>query len=447
MIRSIITLVSWAALAALALVGTLPVGTALILAMLMAATLTPVNRLRLAACPSAFDALRVPTENLPNTIYRKASQTNFWLGYITSEEFPQNTGVNQTVFVIGNTEPYSNTEAWTDVTLSNNVISTMCDSTYQDVDVGFNETTFAPRRFGLAGPVICHDTLSFVNNPTGFLRQYQMELVKRARRTWEFELRNRATVLYRKAIAGTQFEVVDNTTFPNFAANGELTLDMLDEAAQYLIEAGATDADQEWVELGPDGPIFPLVIGLQASQNLTTNQTDRRDDLRYADMGKGPAAQLMKRLGATRVIRNWRIVPVVLPPRYNFSGGYSQVNTYESVSASEGTVSRISSDYHNALYEVAFIPHPMAFTRAVVRPQSAGLNWTPINYMGEWVWKTTADGPISETYCYDPLGKRGRHFAEFMYAAKPIYPEFGVAIMYQRCLHDAEYAPCTPYYG
>lgn len=398
------------------------------------------------ACPTPFEALRIATENLPNTIYRKASQTNFWVGYVQSEEFPMNTGVNQTVFVIGNSEPYSNAEAWVDVTLNNNVISTMCSSTYQDVDVGYNETTYAPRRFGLAGPVICRETLSFAHDPASFIRQYQNELVKRAKRTWEFDLRNRATVLYAKAIAGTQFEVAyGSTTFPNFAANSELTLDMLDEVAQYLIEAGATDADQEWVELGPDGPIFPLVIGLQASQNLTTNQTDRREDYRFADEGMGGAGQLMKRLGASRVIRNWRIIPVVLPPRYNFSGGYSQVNTYESVAASEGTVARISSDYHNALYEQAFIPHPMAFTKSVVRPATAGLEWSPLNYMGEWVWET--GNSISTTYCFDPLKKYGRHFAEFMYAAKPVFPEFGVTLMYKRCLNDARYAPCTPYYG
>lgn len=400
------------------------------------------------ACPTAFDALRVPTESLSNTIYRKASQSNAWVGYVTADEYPQNTGVEQTLFVIGNTEPYSNSEAWSDITLASNTISGMCATTYNAVDVGYNETTYGPRQFGLKGPVICRDTLTYVHNPAQFIRQYQMELVKRARRSWEFELRNQATNLFAKAIAGTQFEVAyGNTTFPNFAAVGELTLDMLDEVAQYLIEAGATDADQEWVELGPDGPIFPLFIGLQASQNLTTNNTDRREDYRFADMGKGPAAQLMKRLGATRVIRNWRIVPIVLPPRYNFSAGYSQVNTYESVSASEGTVARISTDYHNALYEVAFVPHPMAFTKSVVRPQTAGLNWSPLNYMGDWVWKTTAEAPISDTYCQDPFGKFGRHFAEFVYAPKPIYPEFGVALMYQRCLHDAEYAPCTPYYG
>lgn len=418
----------------------------IIVALVASVLCVPLDRARAYACPSAFEALRIATENLPNTIYRKASQSNFWTGYIQREEFPRNKGVNQTVFVVGNSEPYTNSEAWTDISLTSNVISTMCSPTYADVDVGYNETTYAPRRFGLAGPVICRETLGFAHEPALFLRQYQNELVKRAKRTWEFELRNRATALYAKAVAGTQFEVVTGTTtFPNIPSNSQLTQDMLDEAAQYLIDAGATDADQEWVELGPEGPIFPLVIGNLAAQRLTTNMPERRADERYADMGMGPNAALMKRLGARRVIRNFRIVPVVLPPRYNFTAGqYVQVATYESVNSSEGTVARISSDYKNATYEAAFIPHPMAFSAAVVRPDDAGLDWSPLNYMGEWVWLT--GGQISTTYCFDPMKNYGRHFANFMYAAKPVFPEFGIAIIYKICPFDGAYAPCTPYY-
>jgi hypothetical protein len=403
------------------------------------------------SCPNAFEALRIATENLPNTIYRKASQTNFWTGYVQSEQFPMNKGVNQTVFVVGNSEPYSNSEAWTDLSLSSNVITStgnvaLCTPSYTDVDVGYNETTYAPRRFGLAGPVICRETLGFAHDPGTFLRQYQNELVKRAKRTWEFELRNRAIALYSKAIAGQGFNVDSggSTTFANFAATSQLTMGMLDETAQYLIEAGATDADQEWVELGANGPIFPLVIGNLAAQRLITSVTSIRDDYRYADMGAGPNATLMKRLGASRLLRNFRIVPTVLPPRFNFTAGaYVQVATYESVASSEGTVSRVSDAYHNALYECAFVPHPMAFTKSVVRPDSAGLDWSPLNYMGEWVWLT--GGQISTNYCFDPMKNYGRHFANFMYAAKPVFPEFGVALMYKVCPDDFTTAACAPY--
>lgn len=400
------------------------------------------------SCPSPFNALRIATESLPNTIYRKASQRNFWTGYVSAEEFPRNTGVNQTVFVIGNSEPYTNAEAWNTVSLSTNIISTMCTQPYVSVDVGYNERTYAPRRLNLAGPIICRETLGFSHDPGLFLRQYQNELVKRAQRTWEFDLRNQALALYSTAVAGTSFAVQTGSVgFANIPSNSQLTMDMLDQTADYLIDAGATDADEEWVELGPEGPIFPLVIGNLSAQRLTTNQKDRRDDLRYADMGMGPKAELIKRLGATRVIRNFRIIPTVLPPRFNFTnGGYQQVNTYDSAAASEGTVAVISAAYKNAQYECAFVPHPMAFTKAVVRPDDAGLAWNPLNYMGEWVWQTGGN-LISQTYCFDPMKNYGRHFANFMWAAKPIFPDFGVALMYEVCPQDFEVIGCAPYYS
>jgi len=51
--------------------------------------------------------------------------------------------------------------------------------------------------------------------------------------------------------------------------------------------------------------------------------------------------------------------------------------------------------------------------------------------MGEWKWIT---GPeMSTTFNFDPMRNYGRHFAEFMYAPKPVFPEFGIAIMYLRC--------------
>jgi len=433
-------------LGAALIMGANPIACA-VAALIAGSVCAPIRRTLLCACPSPFDALRIATEFLPDYLYRKASQSNFWLGYVNSEEFPRNQGVNPSVFVVGNTEPYTNQEAWSDVSLSSNVISTMCTQPYIDVDVGYNETTYSPRRLNLAGPVICRETLTFAHTPGTFIRQYENELVKRAKRSWEFDLRNQAINLYAKGVAGTGFNInTSSTTFPNIPSNSQLTLDILQETAQYLIEAGATDADQEWVEMGPEGPIFPLVIGNIAAQRLYTNEPGFREDIRFAQMGMGPKAELMKNLGATRVIRNFRIIPTVLPPRFNFTNGqYQQVATYQQVNASEGTVAQISDDYRNALYECAFIPHPMAFTKAVVRPDSAGLAWSPINYMGEWVW-LTGGNLISQTYCFDPMKNYGRHFANFMYAPKPIFPEFGVALMYKVCPQDFAYAPCTPYY-
>lgn len=399
------------------------------------------------ACPTPFGALRIATENLPPDIHRKASWFSVWLSYIQRGTFPKNTGVNQTTFVIGNSEPTSNAEGWTDVSLSANVISTMCTSNYTSVDVGYNEVNYIPRRFGLAGPVICRETLTFAHNPTQFISQYLREMAKRAKRSWEFQFRQTYTALATKAVCrpGTLEITQGTTSFPQLAATSQLTWDYLDEAAQNLIQDGATDADQDMIELGPNGPIFPLVIGLQMKQRLFTNVQSKRDDVHFAQEGMNDMNLLFRRIGATDMHKNFRMIPEVLPPRYTFTPGvgYTEINTFEMIAASQGTVARITQAYKNGLYEGVTILHPEVFRAEMVAPEGAGLDWTPMNYMGEWVWRTTDEANISDTYCFDPLGKFGRHFAEFMYAPNPIFPNYGYTIIFKRCPNDITSAPCS----
>ena len=367
------------------------------------------------------------------------------LNLIERGSFPKNKGATQTTFVIGNTEPIANAEGWTDLSQSNNIISTMCSSTYTDVDVGYNEVNYAPRRFGLAGPVICKETLGFAHNPAQFLGQYVNELTKRAKRTWELEYRNIYITLANKAVCrpGELNYNTGQTAFPAVPATSQLTWDYLDEAAMNLIEDGATDADQENIELGPDGPLFPIICGLQAKQRLFTNVDSKRQDVRNAQMGMDDRSLLFRRLGATDTHKNFRFIPDVLPPRYTFvdGAGYVEVNTWEMVASSQGTVAQLTADYRNALYEGVVIFHPKVFVSEVVSPDDGGMDFSPTNYMGEWIWKT--GGEISTTYCFDPLKKYGRHFAEFMHAANPIYPNYGYTIIFSRCSQDIGSAACS----
>ncbi len=431
-------------LAVSAIAGVMPVALAATFFVLISASLADVNRGISHSCPTPFDALRIATENLPDDIYRKASWRSPWLALIERGTFPKNTGVNQTTFVIGNTEPVLNAEGWTNLSLTANVISTMCSSSYTDVNVGYNEVNYIPRRFGIAGPIICKETLGFAHNPTQFLGQYLNEMTKRSKRSWELEFRTTYISLCTKAVCRTgTLEITQGTSlFPPYAAQSQLTWDYLDEAAQNLIQDGATDADMENIELGPDGPLFPIIIGLQAKQRLFTNVQVKRDDVHFAQEGMDNKNLLFRRLGATDTHKNYRMIPDVLPPRYTFANGiYTEVNTWEMVAASEGQVAQITAAYKNALYEGAIIFHPKAMLAEMVAPDDAGLDWMPTNYMGEWVWKTGGD--ISTTYCFDPLKKYGRHFAEFMYAPNPVFPNYGYTIIFKRCPNDITSAACA----
>jgi hypothetical protein len=240
-----------------------------------------------------------------------------------------------------------------------------------------------------------------------------------------------------KAICDASFTVgAAQASMTQDIATSALTQEMLDSLATHLITIGATDPDnQGWINLGESGPVFPLMIGLEMSNQLATNNADLRNDIRYAESTKGmKGAMLLQRIGANREIKNFRHIPVIFPPRYTYNGtAYVRVNTFEDTAGTKGTVSTVTAAYLAAPYEAAVVLSPWVFKSEIVRPvnAAAGLSWSPTNSMGEWMFVTGAHK--WDTDCPDPLEKYGRHFAEFKHAPKPIFPEYGVTLIYKRC--------------
>jgi hypothetical protein len=214
---------------------------------------------------------------------------------------------------------------------------------------------------------------------------------------------------------------------------------MLDHTATELNQDGASDPDTDgWIDLGPDGPIYPIYIGQEASQRLLLNNSELRQDARFAEMGMGMdtgGSQLFQRVGAGRVIKNFRHVINLLPPRYTYSAGsYVRVNTWEMVAGTKGFVARVTDAWKAAPYEALLVLSPWVMHEELVRPvnSAAGLNWMPKSYFGEWLFVTGGKEISDATDCYDPLKKLGRHFAEYVHAIKPIFPEFGRWIVFER---------------
>jgi hypothetical protein len=405
------------------------------------------------ACPNVFDAFAVATESLAQDVYKRASYRSMWLNMIERGEYPQGTGLTQTSFLTTSIEPVS-AEEWSAITLSNGSNGGACDVTYSEVPVGFNTQTWSPERFALKGPVLCKDDLTFDHRVEAFLRVYLEKLSIRAQRTWEVRYQNLYAKYALKAVADSSFTTV--STIPSGVnelpwvqtgsvgqalnqATSELTQEMLDSAAATLIQNGATNPDSSgFISYSSDGPVFPLYIGLEASQRIAQNNSQFRDDLRYAEMGQGEGAQLLKRIGANRVIKNFRHVPNLFPPRFTYSSGtgkYTLVQPFTSTSGTKGTVFDVNSSWRTAPYEGALIVTPYVFKSHIVRPVNrvGDLAWNPTNYMGEWQWVTGAYKFDGATDCTDPLEKKGQHYAEFIHAAEPIFTNQGYLIIFRRC--------------
>ncbi len=402
------------------------------------------------ACPNVFASFRFATDNLANDIHKRSVFHSMWLSAIPRTSFTMNAGATQNTFVIGNSEPTSNNETWDEVTQSEQTFTSgdLCTPTFTEAQWGYNEYTYNPRRFSLSGPVICREELMFAHNPTQFMKVYKEKLGHRAKRSMEFQLRHAYTAIADKAVVGTGelkiFQGQSGLTGMPVPVGG-LSFEYLDQAALRLNENGAGDADNELITLGSFGPEYLLEIDSLDASQLFTNNSDLRADVRAAQMGMDKENLLFKRIGATTTFKNYRIVPTLYPTRYTWSGNaFTEVDTWEMVDGSKGSVARIRDAYRVAPYGAARIVNPAVMNARMIRPESAGLDWEPTNYMMEWVWKT---GPeISETYCFDPFKNYGRHFAQAMYAPEAVFPDYGLTIFYKRCFREANPVNCEyPY--
>ena len=407
------------------------------------------------ACDTVFDAFRLATEYLGPELFKRASYRGIWLDLIQREEYKRGAGLTLSTFTVGRSEPTSDEETWVRRSAASDAKGS-CGTTWNDVNYGHTETTYNPEEFGLRGPTICQDDLIYNWSAERFLELYLLALAKRSRRSIENRYLNIYSHFVPKNVTDASFtSYAGSTASPPLTgpdllayneATCELTQEMLDTSAAELNEEGAQEGNSNgWITLGESGPIYPLYIGQEASQRILTNNAAVRQDRRDADSSKGDAAKLFNRMGATMVIKSFRHVINLFPPRYVYDGAafdYIRVPTWVMTASSKGNVAQINPQWRSAPFEAAYVLSPWVFRSEVIRPvnAAAGLNWDPKTYFGEWKW-VTGGSIINSTIgddgdgvdCYDPIGKLGRHFAEYKYAPRPIYNDFGRMFIFRRC--------------
>ncbi len=410
------------------------------------------------ACPDAFNAIRIATEHLGDEIYGIPTPATPYFNFVERGAFPKNSGVTMTTFIAGRVEPDSKSAGWSAVALTNNgsgltppnITGGVCADSFTAVPVGFDELTFAPRKLQLTGPSICRDTLTYAHNPAQFIEQhYVPSLAKYVKRKIDLEFRDQIIKFSNKlSISSGAFSnsgaLVTSTTNPTVKPTSQLTWDWLDGVAARMISDGAANSDGEVIELGPDGPVFPIFIGLEMLNRLTTNVSAIRSDFNQASMGSGAMATALKAIGASRQIKNYRLAPVTHPPRFTWNNQILvEVEAFESVAATHGSKSTETSAWLNAEYEAAIIPHRRQFKASLVTPDTAGLPYDQTSWTGDWKFVTGGNQIVSGNICYDPLHKWGAHFAEFVYAPEPIHTNYGWVLFFKRCQNDQALAVCT----
>lgn len=409
------------------------------------------------ACPSPFDALKQHTESFVEELRYKASPRLLLYNMVERGEFPQEQGLTLSTFTIGRSLPTTDEPDFEAITLTEGESYIgACGTTYNDVAVGFNERTFGPERFGWKGITICQDDLIFSWRRDKFLDAYMRAMEKNV--SWTIE--NRLAAIYDhfvpKSLAGSDFgfdtggtgNPAQGPVLTMSATTCELTQETLDKTAAILIEEGATESPYSdgWIQLSEQGPIFPLQIGMEQSAQILKRNDDLRLDYRAAYQGAQEMSPVIQRLGASRVIGNFRHVVVTHPPRYTHNGtDYIRVPTWTMPSGTKGNVAVLNPSWQSAPYEAVRVLTPSVFRSLVIRPvnrSGANTSFEPKDYMGDWDFITGGER-IGDTAGCDPRHKLGKHFAEYAHAPEPISPEFGRLIIFKRCDNDLECVTCS----
>ena len=403
------------------------------------------------ACANISDVMAAATEYLSPMIYKLATFDSYWDTAIRRTVFEPNSGLTHTGFTVNNSAPTSTTVDWDPVALANGSNGGACNTTYTDVTVGFTSFTYTPVKHGWRGPLLCRDDLYFDHEPRKFIEGYVANLANFVNLDWNFQLERQYSKLVPIYVAGANFGTPtaanSNRTAPQ--ATSELTLEMLETLATNLIYNRATNPDTYgFVSYTDVGPTFTLAIGLEMAQKIVRNVPEWRQDIRWAE-----PSLFMKRIGATKVIQNFRYLPVQLPPRYTYDGSkYVEVARFLNISPTKGTAQDINPAWlspASAPYEGAFVVNPDVMEAQIVRPDSmvGSLTFNGYGYQGEWKWITgpeaVSDGSEGN-FCYDPFHKKGRHLAEMIYSPAPAAnPKAGALVIYKRCAANYTLATCT----
>jgi hypothetical protein len=215
---------------------------------------------------------------------------------------------------------------------------------------------------------------------------------------------------------------------PGAAATSQLTQDFLDRFYMQLMRDGA---GEESYAMANGAPLLNLICSFEASRAIIKGDASVREDFRFAEMGEGSTATLLKSWNTDKAYSGYMHIISNRMPRYNFVGGaYVRVPLYINSATTIGNQAIPNPAYDTAQYEAACIWHPKVVRRDVPTPLgSIGADATvnAVNFNGEVKWLNFPDQTAN------PWEDTGRYGARLQAAWAPRLPRYGVTILFKRC--------------
>lgn len=184
-------------------------------------------------------------------------------------------------------------------------------------------------------------------------------------------------------------------------------------------------------------PLITAIMSQQQHRNIVKEDPSTRDNFRFAEMGDGNAATLMKGWGMDmKNYEGFMHMINIRQPRYDWTGSaWVQQNYYTDAAATIGTAAVVNPAFTNAAYEDIYLWHKQVVKRNMPNPGSSfgsGTSFDPVKWNGAVVWVNVKNTDTTSPE-YNPFGNRGRYYAALQAGFQPIKQQYGYAIRVQRC--------------
>jgi hypothetical protein len=203
---------------------------------------------------------------------------------------------------------------------------------------------------------------------------------------------------------------------------------LLDDLYQQIIQDGG---GMEPYAMRNGSALLPLICSQEAHRTIIKGDASVREDFRFADMGEGENATLLKSWNVDQSYGGYMHMIDNKMPRYDFvNGAWVERPFYSSSATTIGNELVVNPAYKTAAYEDCYIWNPNVVIRQVPKPRSsvgADTRGNAVNFNGEVMWRNIPDKVENP---YEDIG----FWAAALYAAyKPAKIQYGYVVRFLRC--------------
>lgn len=388
------------------------------------------------ACNTVTDiVVRETGRYLPGAIYDRNFATSPWLSFMKRGVYPG--GLSETINVLTyerTAPPSTFNSLWSNVSVVDGSEGGACLPSATRVGIGSTTRNFQIARVAVEGPDFCAEEFRSVFDLRMQLDRITDVLSEYTRLAWEDRDRHEyfRLVANKVSVNGCGPSAANTTTeasaYPAQQPTQTLSLGLLDYWRIRLLRDGAAKSAAFY---NNGAPVLTVIASQETIGQLIRDNDDIREDLRWADSGRGDSARLIQAFGINHTYGGFAFFADPYPRRFTYSGGtFTEVSPFTSTAATKGNKAIINTAWEVAPYEESFIFDPEVMHQLIPQPitnPAPMFRFNPVEYTGDWKVMN-----IPNREC-NPDGNLIYHRGILAAASMPVQPQRGVAFVHLRC--------------